>query len=157
MDKLTLRPARPEDAESICHTYRTSIFCLCADHYSIDQLMAWAGYFEPNAIRLAISHEDSRVFVVEKKGGIVGFSILYGDMLRALYIDPRTVRKGVATMLLRATEEEAIRRGIRRIHLRASINSRPFYEGNGYRVYKEEDFPLNGAPAMLCYAMEKEL
>jgi GNAT superfamily N-acetyltransferase len=155
--RLTICPARPEDAEAICEVYRLSILDLCAECYTVDQLVAWARAFEPLAIRMAIADGAAAFFIAVMDNRIIGFSVLYEDMVRAVYVHPIFVRQKVGAMLLKAVEEKARSQGLKRLHLTASLNSRLFYEDQGYRVIGEADFSLNDYLSMRCYKMEKDL
>lgn len=154
---VILRYARPEDAEGICEVYKFSILDLCADHYTLDQLLAWAEVFQPHYIRRAISDGNTIFLIVEKDNRMAGFCILYESIIRALHIHPLFVRQGIGSMLLRIAENEARKEGVQILHVTASLNSRTFYEKNGFRLVSRGDFPLPGNLTMHCLKMEKAL
>lgn len=154
---VILRYARPEDAEAICEVYRFSILDLCADHYALEQLLAWVETFQPDYIRGAVSDENVIFLVVEKDNRIAGFCILCGATIRALHVYPLFIRQGIGSMLLRAVQNEARKEGTRTLHVTASLNSRSFYERNGFLLTSDADFPLPNNLTMHCLKMQKDL
>ncbi|MEN6483719.1 MAG: GNAT family N-acetyltransferase [Syntrophobacteraceae bacterium] len=152
-----LRPARPEDAEAMCRVHRASVLTLAAEHYETEQLEEWVVSLEPDHIRMAIADRKEVGFVVERDGRVVGFALCDGDLVRALYVHPAAARQGLGTLLLEALENEAAARGVARLRLYASVNSRCFYEANGYRVLRAGDYPLSGVEMMTCLEMEKDV
>ena len=89
----------------------------------------------------------SDAFVAERDGRPVGYVQLCPPTplvasrhvleLRGLMVDPDHRRRGIATRLLRAAEQEAARRGVRRLTLRVlapNAQARALYEARGYVV-----------------------
>jgi N-acetylglutamate synthase-like GNAT family acetyltransferase len=152
-----LRAAEPEDANVICEIFRLSILDLCADYYTVDQLLAWAKSFEPNAIRYAIGNGQAKFFIVEVDKRVAGFSVFYDGMVRALYVHPLFAGKGLGAALLNAAEAEARKQGVKKLLVAASNNSQPFYKKQGFKVIADAEYPLAGNLTMHCYTMEKEI
>lgn len=96
-------------------------------------------------------------FVAELTGKVVAFSSMQKHEVSALYVHPDYQNRGIGAKLLGRVEAEAVRCGIYRLTLFASINSRRFYEAQGYRVTREVLYPLNDEENMTTLAMEKEL
>lgn len=141
----------------MCGVHQASVLALAAEHYEAEQLEEWVVSLEPEHIRTALAERKEIGFVVEKDGRIVGFSMLDSDLVRAVYVHPAAARLGLGSMLLEALENEAAARGVGRLRLYASTNSRCFYEANGYQFLGVGEYPLSGVDTMTCYEMEKEL
>jgi putative acetyltransferase len=100
---------------------------------------------------------DRQTLVAEEGGEGVGFAELEGDgHLDMLYLRKDAVGRGVGQRLYRAVEREARGRGLNRIFTEASTTARPFFEGQGVRVLREQTV-LRGDVPMANFAMEKLL
>jgi len=154
---LRLRRAEPQDAEAVCDVYRLSIHVLCAGHYRPDQLEAWASGLDPQAFREALILPEVVGVVVEHGDEVLGFALLQGPNVRALYVRPDASGQGVGTTLLRALESEAALRLAPVLCLFASLNSRAFYEANGFQSLGRTTHPLTERVSVECFEMEKSL
>ncbi len=77
-------------------------------------------------------------------GGLLGDTYWGWLYIRILWLDEKVRRQGLGERLLRAAEEEAVRRGCHHAHLDTmSFQALPFYEKQGYTVFGVlEDLPL---------------
>jgi putative acetyltransferase len=154
---VTIRAARTEDTNAICRVHRASIFGLSGNHYNEEQLEDWVVSLDPDQLHAAIAEADGIAYVAEDNGRIVGFSVLCDCVVRAVYVDPSAARRGVGSSLLKAVEAAATDLGIRTLYVYASLNSRCFYENNGYTAIKVADYPLSKSRSMVCIEMKKDL
>jgi GNAT superfamily N-acetyltransferase len=142
----------PEIARLFYETVRT----VNRADYSDEQVEAWA----PSVPDLEEWHTrmaDRQTLVAEEGGEVVGFAELEGDgHLDMLYLRKDAVGRGVGGRLYRAIEREARSRGLERIFTEASITARPFFEGQGFRVVREQRVSRRDVP-MMNFAMEKLL
>lgn len=129
-----------------------TVHTVAAQHYSPDQLDAWAtGSVDLRAWDASFLQHDTVVAV--ENGCIIGFA----DMDKTGYLDRLYVHKhhqgrGVATCLCDELEN---RSDARVISTHASITARPFFEKRGYRAIKEQQVQRHGV-VLVNYAMEKQ-
>lgn len=75
----------------------------------------------------------------------VALGVLDGTEVKRVYVHPRLQRQGIGTMLVRALEAEARRRGLPHLDLQASPSSVPFYLSLGFRELHTETTTNGGA------------
>lgn len=155
--KITIRPAKTDDAEQICQVHIAAVRTLCANNYTAEQIEAWVGNITPTNHRLAIEEMSEIMFVAYKKKAIIGFSSLFENEVCAVYVHPDYTRQGVGSLLLDAVEKEAINRNIEKLELSASTNAKPFYQSCGYKVVEYSFHTLRSGVRIPCVLMEKYL
>jgi GNAT superfamily N-acetyltransferase len=104
----------------------------------------------PNYLTVAARDAEGNI-----AGGLVGATWLGWLVVHALWVDDALRGQGHGGALLRAAEQEAVRRGCPRVFLETlSFQALPFYEKLGYAVFSRLDgFPPGGAR----YALTKML
>ncbi|MRW88457.1 GNAT family N-acetyltransferase [Duganella sp. FT80W] len=106
----------------------------------------------PNYLVVSLRDDDGTVL-----GGLIGATYLGWLQVQAVWVSDalRGSGSGSGTALMRAAEEEAVRRGCPRVFLETlSFQALPFYEKLGYRVHSSlPDFPPGGCR----YALTKQL
>ena len=144
------------DATEIVRLFYETVRTVNRADYSDEQVEAWV----PNVPDPEEWHNrmvDRQTLVAEEGGEVVGFAELEGDgHLDMLYLRKDAVGRGVGQRLYRAVEREARGRGPNRIFTEASITTRPFFEGQGFRVMREQTVSRGDVP-MTNFAMEKLL
>jgi len=60
---ISVRQARPEYAEQICHIHVNSVRSLCAKDYTQSQIEAWVGNLTPENYRYAMQEMGEIMFV----------------------------------------------------------------------------------------------
>ena len=153
---IVIRRATPEDAEQITPVHVASIRTLCAKDYTQEQLDAWAGWKSPDKYRDAMAAGEV-FFVAELEGRVVGFSVLFEDEVKAVYVHPDHVGRGVGRQLLHAVEEEARSRGVAELKLTSTLTSVRFYESCGYAKGDLHEHPVNGGVMLPCVHFTKRL
>jgi len=137
--------------------HQASIRDLCRSHYTSDQIEAWAGPKRPEQYELLI--RDLIVFVVEEGADIAAFGALDGTAadIRALYVAPEFIGRGIGSLVLEALESEARRLAISRLSVSATLNSVGFYSAQGYSSIGAADNVLPQGITLPCVRMEKRL
>jgi GNAT superfamily N-acetyltransferase len=69
--------------------------------------------------------------------------------VRAMYTDPKFVRRGVGRLILRLCEEAARAEGFTRIELMATLAGAPLYRACGYEVLEQLTEKPGGVPVPL--------
>jgi putative acetyltransferase len=151
-----IRRATPADAEQITPVHVASIRTLCAKDYTPEQIDAWAGWKSPDKYRAAMAAGEV-FFVAEVEGRVVGFSVLHGDEVKAVYLHPDHVGGGIGRKLLEAVEAEARASGVAALHLTSTLTSVGFYEACGYTKGPEHQHPVTGGVLLTCVKFAKRL
>ena len=137
--------------------HKASISNACRSHYTPEQIEAWAGPKRPEHYEPLI--RDLIVFVMEAGDDIVGFAALDSATadIRALYVAPEVVGRGVGTRLLDALESEARRSAFPGLSVNATLNSVGFYGVRGYSSMGAAENVLPQGVSLPCVRMEKTL
>lgn len=149
---MWIRRYEPEDLGQITALFYDTVHAVNAADYAPEQLDAWADG-APDLDRWngsLLAHHS--LVAVEDGGLIVGF----GDIDATGYLDRLYVHKdrqglGIATALCDRLER-AVDAPVLTTH--TSITTRPFFEGRGYRVLREQRVERHGV-RMTNYVMEK--
>jgi putative acetyltransferase len=156
-----VRPAVPSDADAICAVHVASIRGLCAADYTAEQIDGWAGAKHPDGYRRAMAAGE-RMFVAELQPGgagnlVIGLAGVHGNEVRAVYVHPDHVGRGVGGALLAALEEQALSDGFETLLLHSTLNARSFYLKHGYRDEGDAVFELRPGLHLPCVKMTKPL
>lgn len=148
---LTLRPYRPADCPAMARLFYETVHTVNARDYAPEALDAWADG-QPDLERWNSSFLAHRTLLAEASGQLLGFA----DMDETGYLDRLYVHRdfqgrGVATALCDALEAQT---SAPRYTTHASITARPFFEGRGYRVTREQQVERRGV-WMTNFVMEK--
>jgi GNAT superfamily N-acetyltransferase len=124
---------------------------------------------------------DGTYFVVESENAIVacgGWSkrkTLYGGdhwtrredslldpetdaaKIRAFFVHPDWVRRGIGTLLLDACERAAMEAGFRRFEMGATLSGVPLYQARGYVAVENLAVPLANGESLPIVHMEKKV
>ena len=144
--------------EEFVRLFHDTIHTVNAKDYSPEQLEAWA----PNDIEVYKDHlctkfENSFVAAAYTKDGVLaGYSTLYKDELDLMYVHKDFQRMGIASALADVVENKAKEQGINKLYTEGSITAKPFFEGRGYKVIKEQSKPVRGK-ILTNYVMVKDI
>jgi GNAT superfamily N-acetyltransferase len=154
---MNLRRAMITDTEKLCRMHKASIRDLCRSYYTSDQIEAWAGPKRPEHYERLI--RDLIVFVAEEGADVVAFGALEGTAadIRALYVAPEFVGRGIGSMVLEALESEARCLALPRLTVSATLNSVAFYGARGYSSVGAAENELPQGIRLPCVRMEKTL
>jgi len=172
-----LRQATHEDAGRLMPLIERSVLALQAGDYSRSQLESALGTVYGVDMALIA---DGTYYVVEAAGEIVGCggwsrrATLFGvhklvrddsalkpgtdpARIRAFFIDPDWVRRGIASAILGACEAAALAEGFTTLSLAATLTGIAFYRRSGFIDVRYFDTPLPNGEGMRLLAMEKKL
>src|SRR5215212_8797941 len=100
-----LRPANAADAESILRVHTESLMVLCAGDYTPEQLAGWAKLpVDAQWLPRKFAAGDVVLVAEDSDGIVVGFGERTGGEIRAVYVHPLHVRRGIASKLLAELE-----------------------------------------------------
>ncbi|MEZ0453242.1 GNAT family N-acetyltransferase [Sphingobacterium thalpophilum] len=149
---MEIRRYQPSDLQQISQLFYDTVHTVNARDYSPEQLDAWAtGQLDLAAWNSSFLAHYTLVALIDDQ--VAGF----GDMTDAGYLDRLFVHKdyqgrGIATALCDALEH-AVDTASFTTH--ASITAKPFFEGRGYQVVKEQQVIRRGV-RLTNYVMEKK-
>jgi len=152
-----LRPYRPADAGGLARLFHRAVHEGTAPHYTEAERRAWSPEPPPPAV-WARRLGGLVTLVAEAGGDPVGFmSLRPGDgYLDLAFVAPERRGTGLAARLLRAIEDEARQRGLRRLHVQASHLARPFLARNGWRFVSTGRVMRQGV-SLTNHAMVRDL
>jgi GNAT superfamily N-acetyltransferase len=154
---VKVRPATPDDADSIWRVHGESIRALCRDRYPPEEIDAWIAVRNPESYRVALRSRE--LFVADDGGTIVGFGQLDPENgeVEACYVGPAAVGTGVGSSLLARMEDSIRRHGHAVVRLNATLNAESFYAAQGYRRLGAALHRVSGTVELACVRMEKAL
>jgi GNAT superfamily N-acetyltransferase len=130
LEAVRVRPYASSDAAPVSGLIRTTILASNVADYPLDRLQPLIDYYTPE--KLDRINRERVCFVAEADSVIVGTAALEDDALVTFFVSPPQQRRGIGATLLRHVEEEALRRGLNKLMVEASIAGAPFYEAMGY-------------------------
>jgi GNAT superfamily N-acetyltransferase len=77
--------------------------------------------------------------------------------IRAFFVDPDWVRRGIGTLILQACEAAAIAGGFRRLEMGATLTGVEFYRVLGYSERERLAVPLKNGESLPIVRMEKQI
>jgi GNAT superfamily N-acetyltransferase len=77
--------------------------------------------------------------------------------VRAMFVRPDWVRRGLGRRIIRECERAASREGYRRLNLLATLSGVPLYLACGFEPLEETEVTLSDGVTMGCVAMEKSI
>lgn len=181
--RLSLRLATGEDIPALRELIEKSVRVLQRADYSAEQLEAALGTAYGVDTQLIA---DGTYYVAEAKGAsgereitaCGGWSMrktLYGSdhgpyrnselldpardaaKIRAFFVHPNWVRRGLATLILKTCEDAAYARGFRRFEMGATLTGVPMYAARGYTKDETIEVPLPNGLSLTVVRMSKTL
>ena len=148
---MLIRPYRHADCGTLAELFYDTVHSVNTADYTPGQVDAWAtGEVDLAGWDRTLSAHAS--LVAEEGGEIVGFADMdAGGYLDRLYVHRDHQREGIATALCDALETRVAAPAF---STHASITARPFFEGRGYRVVREQRVARRGV-WMTNFVMEK--
>ena len=75
--------------------------------------------------------------------------------IRAFFVHPTWVRRGIGSMILEACENAALAEGFTRFEMGATLTGVPFYQARGYVCLENLEVPLANGESLPIVRMEK--
>ena len=128
---ISVRSARVGESQSL-----TALCVRSKAHWGYDE-----AFMRLSQASLTVSEAEiveRRVLVAERQGLVFGVARVEPDgELGLLFVDPRTINRGVGRALFEAAVALARRLGARRMAILADPNAAPFYERMGARFVSQ--------------------
>ncbi len=77
--------------------------------------------------------------------------------IRAFFVHPKWVRRGIGSMMLDACEKAACAAGFTRLEMGATLTGVPLYCAKGYVALENLDVPLKNGESIVVIRMEKRM
>jgi ribosomal protein S18 acetylase RimI-like enzyme len=138
---IVIRAATSGDIENFKNVIRTSILCLCKDHYTSEEISSLLKQYPENEL-YECWIKDRVLMVAENKNSIVGFSQYNPGMasIEAIHVLPGYAGRGIGRQLITKIEEIAITQATKKIILDSSLNAVRFYQQCGYKRMGDSNY-----------------
>jgi len=153
---VRIRRARLSDAPAIAAVMRAAIRDLGSGVYPARSIARWSS-LPPLYHAWAMTAGGERTVVAVRGGRVAGYASLRGREVTAVFVHPRSARRGVGAALLRRIERDAARDGTRRLSVRASLPALAFYAAMGFGGSRAIAVPLPGGGALPARLLAKRL
>ena len=77
--------------------------------------------------------------------------------IRAFFVHPDWVRRGIASLILKTCEDAGYARGFRRFEMGATLTGVPMYAARGYRAEETMEAPLPNGLTLRVVRMSKTI
>jgi putative acetyltransferase len=157
---ITVRPMEPFEGSTFLEMHSRSVRGLGAHSYSPEVLDAWAAKFDPVAITAFLRNPDNEIRLIAEIDGTpagLGAIVVSKSELRACYVVPEAVRRGVGAAIVREIERIARQHALKELELLASLNAQPFYERLGYKSEEQTSHVFSSGIRMPAIRMRKRL
>ncbi|WP_205832858.1 GNAT family N-acetyltransferase [Azohydromonas caseinilytica] len=152
---IRIRPYASSDLSTVVALFTASVHTLGAKHYGPEQLDAWAPR-PPDLEAWRQRLEPLRILMAEDALGPCGFIAWRDDgLIDLLYTAPRCARRGVASRLVQAAEDDLSASGVTELSTEASLGAWPFFETQGFTVVEPQTVTRRGA-TFTRFLMKKE-
>jgi putative acetyltransferase len=157
---VTIREMRPEDARGFLEIHHAAVRGIAARDYPPSVVEAWARPITDQVIERFLANRDGEIRLVAEIDGEplgIGAIVVNNSELRACYVAPSAVRRGVGTALVAKIEEIAREHRLDHLELESSITAEPFYSALGYQVESRGELFLLPDVPMAAVKMRKRL
>ena len=124
LEEIKIRKATRDDTSSVHELHMKSVWELCKDHCSDDQIHGWLDHRTPEGYFPAI--DQGRLLVGIEDSVIVGFGEAVPGEVLAIYVLPDRIKEGIGSILLGHAMEIG-QSGSSKVVLDASLNSIGLY------------------------------
>ncbi len=136
--KVTVREMRREDGRSFIEVRNAAVRGIAVKDYPPEVIENWGGPPVTEAMleSFFVKPDKGIRLVAEIESEIVGIGelIIATNELRACYVSPSAIRKGVGSAIIREIERIALENGVTFLQLDSSLTAEPFYKALGYEV-----------------------
>ncbi len=156
---IVVRGIRREDARCYLEIHHAAIRGIAANDYPPAVIEAWARPITESMLERVRANQDEVRLVAEVDGEPVGIASVEIETatVRACYVLPQYIRRGVGAALPVAIETIAQTHGLDSLRVHSSIGAESFYAAMGYRVEDRSEVKLRSGEAMAAVQMVKTL
>jgi len=135
---MEIRLAQPNEAPAIWRVRNEAIRHGCKGVYSDEVIAAWTPETMPQG-QVAMINDNPFYVALSEEGQPVatGFLDIATGSIEAIFTLPEWEDHGLATRIMDALKQEALRRGFSTLRLAATPNACSFYQKRGFKVVRE--------------------
>lgn len=150
---MVIRRYQHSDCVQMAELFYQTVHSVNANDYTEEQLDVWAtGQVDLAQWDRSFSEHYTVVALLE--GMLAGFGDIDGTgYLDRLYVHKDCQRRGIATALCDSLEQAF---PVEKVTSHVSITARPFFEGRGYRILRQQQV-VRGGISLTNYVMEKRI
>jgi len=129
--------------------------------------VCYSGFYPPEAIEFFKDYHNKEniikdaaagyTIVAECNGEIVGTGTLLDTNIRRVYINPLYQRQGIGKTITQRLEKKAFTMGLSNLDLEGSLNSRVFWESQGFTIQEEAFLSVRNGKKLIYFTMGKEI
>ncbi len=157
---VTVRQMRPDEARRFLEIHHAAVRGIAAKDYSDSVVDAWARPITDQAIERFLANRDNEVRLIAEIDGEpmgIGAVVISRSELRACYVAPNAIRRGVGSAVVAEIERIARAHRLNHLHLESSLTAEPFYSALGYRTESRGELLLAPGVPMVAVTMRKQL
>lgn len=144
MANITIQQATLADLDEVRQLFYDTITKVNTRDYTPEQITAWSsGYLNLPRWEMRIKEQ---YFIVARTGDrIVGMiSLAPSGYLDLMYVHHAWQGQGIASILLTALEQQAVKWDLKEIWADVSITARPFFAARGYTITEYNEKEIKG-------------
>jgi putative acetyltransferase len=157
---VAVREMRPEDARAFLEIHHAAIRGLAAKDYPCSVIDVWARPVTDAVFERFLTNRDQEIRLmadVDEHPVGIGALVVATAELRACYVSPSAVRRGVGSAIVAYIEHLARDHGLDHLHLESSITAEPFYAALGYVAEDRGEVLIAPDVPMAAVRMRKRL
>lgn len=153
---VIIRKGNLQDLPEMLLLFQDTITTVCKEDYDTLQLEAWKSGTE-NKERWLNVMKEQYILVAESENKMVGFCTLdKGNYIDLLFVHKDYQHQGIASMLYKLIEKEALQQHQKFMSAEVSKTAKPFFESMNFKIIQEQTVNVKGVD-LINYKMKKEL
>ena len=134
-------------------------------HATVDT--SYAAVYPPRVVEFFYQYHERAIIVSDADGGytivvrsgeqLVATGTRIGTNVRRVFVRSDWQRRGIGQAMMAELEAEAVKAGIARLDLSASLPAKDFYLRLGYEITSKEDYEVEPGQHLEYYEMAKDL
>jgi putative acetyltransferase len=158
---ITVRPMRPDEARRFLEIHHDAVRGIAAKDYPDAVVEKWAPLpITDVMLERFLDNRDDEIRLmadVEHHVAGIGAVVVGTSELRACYVAPTAVRRGVGSAIVAEIERIARAHGLAYLALESSLTAEPFYTALGYQVETRGELAISPGVQMAAVKMRKQL
>ncbi len=154
-EELAIRRFQESDLEEVCRLVRATVDT------------SYAAVYPPRVVEFFHQYHERAIIVSDATGGytlvvrsgekLVATGTRVGTTVRRVFVRDDWQRRGIGHAVMAELEVEAVKAGVARLDLSASLPAKDFYLRLGYEITSEEDYEVAPGQHLEYYEMAKQL
>jgi len=156
--QFQFRDMSPNDINEIIAVHKKSVYGLCSEFYSQEDMTIWTDLFSHKFSDEGIKDANNVGIVAIDNNKIIGYGFinLNDKEVKGVYLIPEFTNKGIGKMILSKLESIAQEHKLDELTLDSTLNAVHFYGKCGYKRIRNELFQLTDNCKIPCVHMIKK-